>query len=181
MSNKTKVAVTAATVISIFGLGFTAGYEGFRSKPYPDVGGVPTVAFGNTKHPDGRKVKLSDPPVSKKQGVEYLKIHYSKDAKIFNTSLKGVSLSQDEYDLYADFAYQFGTGAWSSSSMLKNLKLGKYVAACNSLVNYRFSRIKKNGNWIKSDCRLPENWGPNGCKGVWVRQDARIRKCLGAN
>ena len=181
MSNKIKVSVTAATVISILGLGFTAGYEGFRSKPYPDVGGVPTVAYGNTVHPDGRKVKLTDAPVSQKQGMEYLKIHYSKDAKIFNSSLKGISLSQDEYDLYADFTYQFGTGAWSGSSMLKNLKAGKYVSACNALVGWRFSRIMKNGKLVKSDCRLPENWGPKGCKGVWVRQEARIKKCLNAN
>ncbi|MCU4483919.1 glycoside hydrolase family protein [Acinetobacter ursingii] len=173
MSNKTKYLVTLVTAISAGGVLFTTGYEGWSSKPYPDTGNVISQGFGSTVKPDGSKIKMSDAPITKKQGIEYLAAHYSKDAKFFNKTLAGIKLSQDEYDLYADFAYQFGTGAWSSSSMLKNLKAGKYVQACKSLEAWRFSRVKG----VKVDCRLKGS----GCAGVWNRQKARIDKCLGAN
>lgn len=172
MSNKTKIIVTMVSVISAGGVLFTTGYEGWSSKPYPDTGKVITQGFGSTKKPNGQSITMSDKPITKKQGIEYLTAHYNRDAKIFNKSLQGVKLSQDEYDLYADFTYQFGTGAWSGSSMLKNLKAGKHVQACKSLEAWRFSRV----NGKKVDCRINR-----GCRGVWVRQQARINKCLETN
>ena len=173
MSNKIKYAVVLGSAISAAGVLFTTGYEGWSSKPYHDTGKVVSQGFGSTVKPDGTKIKMTDAPITKKQGIEYLTAHYSKDAKIFNKTLQGVKLSQDEYDLYADFTYQFGAGAWASSTILKNLKSGKYIQACKSLEAWRFSRV----NGVKVDCRLKGS----GCAGVWNRQKARIDKCLGAN
>jgi GH24 family phage-related lysozyme (muramidase) len=179
MSNKTKyyvIGTLAAAIGGFFiqgvsdtGVAYTGSKEGFRSIPYKDVGGVPTVAFGNTVHPDGRKVKMTDPPVSKKQGLEYLKAHYAKDAPVFNKSLQGIKLSQDEYDLYADFSYQFGQSTWAKSSMLKNLKTGQYVQACKSLLKYKYA--------AGHDCSVRSN----NCYGVYLRQVERYDKCMGAN
>lgn len=115
------------------------------------------------------KVKTTDPKITYKQATEYLKIHMAKDAKTFNKSLAGIALSQDEYDLYMDFTYQFGTGAWSGSSMLRNLKQSKYKAACDSLLKWKYV--------AKRDCSIRSN----NCYGVWVRQVERHSKCIGAN
>ncbi|WP_111894280.1 glycoside hydrolase family protein [Acinetobacter sp. MB5] len=172
MSNKTKIAVLLTSMVSSGGVLWTSGYEGWRSKPYYDTGRVVTQGFGSTVKPDGSKIKITDKPITQKQGLEYLKVHMAKDAKVFNKSLSGVKLSQNEYDVYMDFTYQFGTGAWSSSKMLANLKQGKYVQACKSLEAWRFSRVQGK----KVDCRINR-----GCAGVWNRQHARMQKCLGAN
>lgn len=169
MSNKTKLIVTMLTAISASGLYYTQSKEGTVLKPYYDSGKVATVGTGTTVYPDGQKVKITDPPITKKQATEYLKFHISKDAKTFNKTLLGVPLSQTEYDLYMDFTYQFGTGAWSSSSMLRNLKAGQYVQACKSLLKWKYV--------AKKDCSVRSN----NCYGVWVRQQERYSKCMGVN
>jgi lysozyme len=40
-------------------------FEGFRAKPYLDIASVPTIGYGSTFYPGGRKVQLSDSPVTK--------------------------------------------------------------------------------------------------------------------
>lgn len=169
MSNKTKYIVTMLTAISLGGIAYTQSKEGTVLIPYYDSGKVATVGTGTTVYPNGQKVKITDPKITHKQATEYLKIHMAKDAKVFNKTLLGVPLSQTEYDLYMDFTYQFGTGAWSGSSMLRNLKQSKYKAACDSLLKWKYV--------AKRDCSIRSN----NCYGVWVRQVERHSKCIGAN
>ena len=182
MSNKTKYFVIGSTLAAAISGGFfisevsdeqvqaTAAKEGFSAKPIiPVIGDVPTIGPGITVYPNGQKVKMSDPPITRKQGMELLKLHMNKDAPRFNATLKNVKLSQIEYDLYFDFTYQYGLGAWSQSSMLRNLKVGQYKHACESLLKWKFV--------AKRDCSIRSN----GCYGVWTRQVARHDKCMGAN
>lgn len=169
MLNKTKYIVTMLAAISVGGIAYTQSKEGTVLVPYKDSVGVATIGTGTTVYPNGQKVKMTDPKITEKQATEYLKFHIDKDAKIFNKSLLGVPLSQTEYDLYMDFTYQFGTGAWSSSSMLRNLKVGQYKQACDSLLKWKYA--------AKRDCSVRSN----NCYGVWVRQVERHSKCMGAN
>ena len=169
MSNKTKYIVTMLTAISLGGIAYTQSKEGTVLTPYKDSGGVVTIGTGTTIYPNGQKVKITDPKITHKQATEYLQIHMAKDAKTFNKTLLGIPLSQTEYDLYMDFTYQFGTGAWSGSSMLRNLKQGKYKQACDSLLKWKYA--------AKRDCSVRSN----NCYGVWVRQVERHSKCIGAN
>ena len=169
MLNKTKYIVTMLAAISVGGIAYTQSKEGTVLVPYKDSVGVATIGTGTTVYPNGQKVKMTDPKITEKQATEYLKFHIDKDAKIFNKSLLGVPISQTEYDLYMDFTYQFGTGAWSSSSMLRNLKQGKYKQACDSLLKWKYA--------AKRDCSVRSN----NCYGVWVRQVERHSKCMGAN
>lgn len=148
----------------------TAAKEGFSAKPIiPVKGDVPTIGHGTTVYPNGVRVKMSDPAITKKQGHEYLKAHINKDAVRFNRSLDGVKLSQGEYDLYMDFTYNFGIGNWQSSSMLSNLKTGQYKQACKALLRYKFASGR--------NCSIRSN----GCYGLWTRQVERYDKCMGEN
>ena len=166
--SKNKIIVTMLTAISVSGILYTQSKEGTVLVPYKDSVGVATIGTGTTVYPNGQKVKMTDSKITQKQATEYLKFHIDKDAKIFNKTLLGVPLSQTEYDLYMDFTYQFGTGAWSSSSMLRNLKQGKYKQACDSLLKWKYA--------AKRDCSVRSN----GCYGVWKRQVERHQKCMGA-
>ncbi|NYB16239.1 MAG: lysozyme [Acinetobacter baumannii] len=168
MSNKTKyiAAVLAASAAFFVGV---KNDEGFTSKPViPVKGDRPTQGHGSTFKPDGSPVKMTDPPITRATADKWLRNDVSKREVAFKDSLKGVKLSQTEYDLYLDFTYQYGIGAWSSSSMLKNLKVGKYKAACDSLLKYKYV--------AKRDCSIRSN----GCYGVWTRQLERHAKCIGA-
>ena len=147
----------------------TAVKEGYTPKPViPVKGDVPTIGYGTTVYANGVKVKMSDTAVTRKQAFEYLKAHIDKDAQRFNKTILNVPISQTEYDVYMDFTYQYGTGAWSQSSMLRNLKQGKYKQACDSLLKYKYV--------AKRDCSIRKN----NCYGVWTRQLERHQKCMGA-
>lgn len=45
----------------------SARFEGFRSSPYRDSGGVWTIGYGSTRDATGRPVTASTPPVSREQ------------------------------------------------------------------------------------------------------------------
>ncbi|MFA2949291.1 glycoside hydrolase family protein [Acinetobacter pittii] len=168
MSNKTKYVAAFLAASAAFFVG-VKNDEGFTSKPViPVKGDRPTQGHGSTFKPNGSPVKMTDPPITRATADKWLRNDVAKREVAFKDSLKGVKLSQAEYDLYLDFTYQYGIGAWSGSSMLKNLKLGKYQAACDSLLKYKYV--------AKRDCSIRSN----GCYGVWTRQLERHAKCIGA-
>lgn len=160
------------TGVSPHGEQAIAQHEGYRAKPYRDPGGVVTQGHGSTFRPDGSRIKMTDKAISKKEALHYLHAHIARHQKVFNHSLRNIRLSQTEYDIYADFVYQYGIDAWKESSMLRHLHHGQYVQACRALEKWRFSRVGK----VKVDCRLNSK-----CRGVWNRQKWRIEKCLEAN
>ncbi|MEN5171575.1 glycoside hydrolase family protein [Acinetobacter higginsii] len=168
MQNKTKLSVLLLAASAAF---FTAVKidEGYTAKPViPVPGDRPTQGHGATFKPDGTAVKMSDPPITRATADKWLRLDVAKREVPFKNSLKGVKLSQAEYDVYLDFTYQYGTTAFANSSMLRNLKAGNYKAACESLLKYKYV--------AKRDCSIRSN----RCYGVWTRQLERYDKCMGA-
>lgn len=165
--NKYVVAVLAASA-AFFTL--IKNHEGYTAKPViPVPGDRPTQGHGATFKPDGTAVKMTDPAISRETADKWLRNDISKREIAYKNSLKGVKLSKTEYDVYLDFSYQYGTAAFSNSSILKNLKAGKYKAACDSLLKYKFVAGR--------DCSVRSN----GCYGVWTRQVERHKKCMAVN
>ncbi|ENX33532.1 hypothetical protein F889_02193 [Acinetobacter colistiniresistens] len=168
MQNKTKVSVLLLAASAAF---FSAVKidEGYTAKPViPVPGDRPTQGHGSTFKPDGSAVKMTDPPISRETADKWLRHDVAKREIPFKNSLKGVKLSQAEYDLYLDFSYQYGTTTFANSSMLRNLKAGNYKAACDSLLKYKYV--------AKRDCSIRSN----RCYGVWTRQLERHKKCMEA-
>lgn len=169
INHKVPVAILSASVIAIFGI---KAEEGYRAKPYHDIGKVATVGHGSTVYEDGSKVKITDPPVSRERADKMLRAHVNKDEAKMKAMLPGVELSQGEYDVYIDFFYNFGAQKFYMSSMRRELLKGNHVAACRALLRYRFAAGR--------DCSRPSNWGPRGCKGVWTRTEKRYNNCMAA-
>ena len=166
--NKSRVAVAVLT-LSVAGFMGIVASEGYTDKAIiPTKGDRWTVGYGSTYHEDGSPVKKGD-TTTKERALIKAKAHISKEEAIFRKSLPNVLLHQEEYDLYMDWTYQYGTGAWNRSSMRKNLIAGKYPEACKSLLAYRFTD--------GFDCSTPGN---KICAGVWTRQKKRYQKCIEA-
>lgn len=169
MSNKTKISVILLAASAAF-FTLVKNDEGYTTKPVvPVAGDRPTQGHGSTFKPDGTPVKMTDPPITRATADKWLRNDVSKREVAFKNSLKGVKLSQAEYDLFLDFAYQYGTSAFANSSMLRNLKAGNYKAACDSLLKYKYV--------AKRDCSIRKN----NCYGVWTRQVERHKKCVEVN
>ena len=139
--------------------------------PYvPTQGDVPTIGNGSTRYEDGTAVRLTDPPITRQRAEQLARNLHSEEEARFKASLPGVLLYQGEFDLYMDFVGQYGIGNWRTSSMRRHLLAGDYLRACQALPQWRFQAGR--------DCRLPKNWGPKGCKGVWTRQQKRHADCM---
>lgn len=166
--SRTRIAV-AALSLSAAGFVGIAINEGYTEKAMiPTKNDRATVGLGSTYHEDGTPVKLGD-KTTPVRAIIKAQAHISKEEAIFRASLPDVRLHQEEYDVYIDWTYQFGTGAWSKSRMRRELLAGDYRAACNALLKYKFS-----GGY---DCSTPGN---KVCSGVWTRQLERHKKCMAA-
>ena len=115
------VAVLAFSASALVGL---AGYEGYTDHAViPIPGDVPTIGFGTTEG-----VKMGDritPPAALARALQ--------DVQKFEGAVKRcvkVPLYQWEYDAYTQLAYNIGTGAFCSSTLVKLLNAGRYAEAC---------------------------------------------------
>ena len=61
------------TTMSDAGVRFLIGEEEVRLRPYYDSVGVPTIGVGCTMYEDGRRVKITDPPITYERAMELLK------------------------------------------------------------------------------------------------------------
>ena len=164
---KQRIAVAALT-LSVGGFLTWIASEGFTPTPViPTKGDVPTIGHGSTRYEDGRPVKLTDPPITRKRAAELARNLHSEEEQRFKASLPGVKLTQGEYDLYVDFTGQYGIGNWRASSMRRYLLAGEYRKACDALLRYRYA--------AGFDCSTPGN---RRCPGVWTRQQERHAKCI---
>jgi lysozyme len=144
--------------------------EGYTDRAViPTKNDRPTVGFGSTFHENGAPVKSGD-TTTPVRALLKAQAHIGKEEYLFRASLPGVALHQAEYDLYMDWVYQYGTGAWRSSSMRRHLLAGQYAQACDALLLY-----KRSGGY---DCSVPGN---KVCASVWTRQIERHKKCMGPN
>lgn len=159
--------VVAILTLSMGGFVAITSSEGYVEKAMiPTKGDRPTIGYGSTFHENGQPVKMGDTTTPARALIK-AQAHIGKEEKIFRASLPGVAMHQEEYDLYMDFVYQYGTGNWSASSMRRNLLAGNYRASCESLLLYRKS--------AGFDCSTPGN---RVCAGVWTRQLERHANCV---
>lgn len=111
------------------GFEMLAVFEGFRSAPYRDSVGVPTIGFGNTYYLDGRKVKMTDKPISRDEAKKLKMAVINQDfAPVVNRLLadqiaKG-QITQNMFDSLISLAYNIGVGGLSKSSVIRHLKNG---------------------------------------------------------
>jgi lysozyme len=110
-------------------------FEGFRSKPYLCPANVATIGYGSTYYADGRKVSLTDAPMSEPD-AETLLLH-----ELRHTYLPGVLrncpiLLTDERKCNAivDFAYNLGTGRIQTSTLKRKINAQDWEGAKEQLM-----------------------------------------------
>ena len=97
-------------------LDIIAEFEGFSAEPYLCPAGIPTVAFGATYYLDGRKVSMSDPPVSREQGREMLAAMVEKDFwnVLKNTIPDWDQMNANQQSALTSFGYNLGARFFGS-------------------------------------------------------------------
>jgi lysozyme len=112
-------------------------FEGFRSKSYLCPAGVETIGYGSTRYPDGRKVKLDDPPIMRTEAEDILRWQLEREF------LPGVlracpSLISHPQALNAvvDFAYNLGVGRLQTSTLRRRINQGDWQGAKEQLMRW---------------------------------------------
>lgn len=110
-------------------------FEGYRGKPYLCPAGVATIGYGSTYYADGRKVALTDAPMSEPDAAALLL------QELHHTYLPGVLrqcpiLLTDERKCNAivDFVYNLGLGRLQTSTLKRKINQQDWGAAQEQLM-----------------------------------------------
>ena len=93
-------------------------FEGLSLKPYKCSAGVPTIGYGSTYYENGIKVQMSDAPITGARAEILLKNVADRFAqKVANLIKKPIT--QNQFNALVSFAFNVGSGALASSTLLK--------------------------------------------------------------
>lgn len=115
--------------VSPSGVDLICNFEGLRLKAYDDGVGVWTIGFGTTKYPNGIRVKKGDTCT-----LDQAKAYMQNDLKSFEQTVNNtvkVPLNQNQFDALVSLAYNIGSTAFKSSTLVRQLNEGNYKAAAN--------------------------------------------------
>ena len=85
-----------------------AQFEGLRLKPYLCSAGVPTIGYGSTFYPSGRKVTMRDKPITQETAFWMLKQVANMFAKDVD-SLVTSEINQNQFNALVSFAFNLGS------------------------------------------------------------------------
>jgi lysozyme len=102
------------------GYRFIAKHEGLRLKPYLCPAKIPTIGYGNTYYPNGKRVTLLDDPITKEQAFEMFKIIADRFGKRVD-DLVTSKINQNQFNALVSFCYNVGTGNFMKSTLLKKV------------------------------------------------------------
>lgn len=95
-------------------------FEGFRSKPYLCSANVPTIGYGATYYPGGKKVTLNDSAITEDYASQLLISMLDSYEKAVDSFCRD-DINQDQFDALVSFAYNLGNGSLKSSTLLKKV------------------------------------------------------------
>ncbi|SMO40348.1 lysozyme [Chryseobacterium rhizoplanae] len=131
------------------GISLIVSFEGFSAKPYLDSAGIPTIGYGNTYYPGGKKVTMEDPAITKEQGVELFAEVLPTYEKIVNSKVK-IALNQNQFDALVSHTYNTGGSETlfslinkkAEEQAIRNWFTTKYITAGGKILNGLIRRRK---------------------------------------
>ena len=118
-------------------------YEGFRSEPYLDAVGVPTIGYGATYYPNGKRVTMNDEPISIAYAEELLR-EMLRDFEEGVCRTITSELTQHQFDALVSISYNIGIRAFAQSTLAKRVNANPN----NPDIRYQFSRWNKAGGKV---------------------------------
>lgn len=151
MPKRTVIASLALSAAALVGIALKEGYS--DQAIIPVAGDVPTLGFGTT---DG--VKMGDrttPPQALARKLS--------DVQKFEGAIRQcvrVPLHQHEYDAYVSLAYNIGSSAFCTSTLVRLLNQEQYEDACRQIL--RWDRFKG-----------------QPLRGLTIRRQSEFSQCMG--
>ena len=102
------------------GIDLIKSFEGFSSKPYLCPAKIPTIGYGITFYPDGKKVTMKDASITEVEGVKLLKSMLVKFEQYVDSYCVD-TVNQNQFDALVSFCYNLGPSNLKSSTLLKKV------------------------------------------------------------
>lgn len=127
------------------GLALIQQFEGFSAKPYLDRVNVCTIGYGCTYYLDGKKVKLTDKPLTKAQASELQLAVINRDfapkiATLLDNQIKSHFVTQTMFDACVSLAYNIGMANFSGSSVVRYIKVNNKLKAADSFLLWKMAQ-----------------------------------------
>lgn len=129
--------------LDLNGYNLIKGFEGLSLKPYLCSANVPTIGYGTTYYENGTKVTMHDAVITKERAFDLLKTNADRFAtKVSNLVHKPIT--QNQFNSLVSFAYNVGSGAFASSTLLKKINVNPNDAS----IKYEFLKWNKAGGRV---------------------------------
>lgn len=127
--------------ISDTGLELIKLSEGCICKPYLCAAGVPTIGYGSTRHTDGRRVKITDHPITQAKAEAMLRCDVVRTETAVDNFVTA-PLKQNQFDALVSLAYNIGLEAFKESTLLKKLNARDYAGAADEFLRWNKAKGK---------------------------------------
>ena len=110
-------------------------FEGYKGKPYLCPAGIPTIGYGSTYYADGRKVALTDPPMSEPDATVLLlqELHHTYLPAVLR-HCPVLLTDEKKCNAIVDFAYNLGTGRLQTSTLKRKINANDWEGAKEQLL-----------------------------------------------
>lgn len=120
-------------------------FEGLVLQPYLCSAGVPTIGIGSTRYADGRRVQLTDPPITQRQALDLFVITLQRDYLPEVLRMCPTLDTPERVAAIVDFAYNCGTSALRTSTLRKCILARDWAGAKVQLMRW----TKANGRELR--------------------------------
>lgn len=112
-------------------------FEGLRLKPYICPAGYPTIGYGTVFKPDGTKVTMDHPPITKETAEAWLlhELRHNYLTGVVKAS-PGLLASPRALGAMTDFAYNLGVARYRSSTLRRRVDVQDWEAAKEELMKW---------------------------------------------
>lgn len=117
-------------------------------KPYLDPVGIPTIGIGSISYPDGRRVTMSDAPITEAYAYEIMNWELDEKEDACKRMMKkaGLFLGQNQFDALVSMSYNCGIGIFENGSSLRTaLVTGEPAKIQAAMMMYNKATVKKWG------------------------------------
>lgn len=137
---KSRYLGVAGAALLAAALTFTSSWEGRKYVAYQDVGGVWTICDGIIKG-----VKKGDRATDAQCDAMLLDEIVAHETRLLACAPEMLNVPDKMYIAVNDWAFNVGTGAACSSTLIRKVKAGDNYGACNELSKW----VYVNGNVVK--------------------------------